>query len=186
MIVYARKLEARQRELEKEVDEGYSGPAAAAGAKLTDARFAAYGDTIYPDATFTLRISYGKVEGWPERGRQVPFQTTIGGTFERATGAPPFDLAPAFAAKEDEIDKSVTYNFVTTNDIIGGNSGSPVIDKTGTVIGAAFDGNIHSLGGNYGYDPVLNRTVVVSAASLQEALETIYPSPRLVKELAGK
>ena len=141
---------------------------------------------VYPDATFTLRISYGKVEGWPERGRQVPFQTTIGGTFERATGAPPFDLAPAFAAKEDEIDKSVTYNFVTTNDIIGGNSGSPVIDKTGTVIGAAFDGNIHSLGGNYGYDPVLNRTVVVSAASLQEALETIYPSPRLVKELAGK
>ncbi|KHK89496.1 S46 family peptidase [Novosphingobium malaysiense] len=186
MIVYARKLEARQRELEKQVDEAYSGPATAAAAKLTDARFAAYGDTIYPDATFTLRISYGKVEGWPERGRQVPFQTTIGGTFERATGAPPFDLAPAFAAKEDQIDKSVTYNFVTTNDIIGGNSGSPVIDKAGTVIGAAFDGNIHSLGGNYGYDPVLNRTVVVSAASLQEALETIYPSPRLVKELAGK
>ncbi|WP_067734291.1 S46 family peptidase [Novosphingobium naphthalenivorans] len=186
MIVYARKLDARQRELEKQVDEAYSGPATAAAAKLTDARFAAYGDTLYPDATFTLRISYGKVEGWPERGRQVPFETTIGGTFERATGAPPFDLAPAFAAKEKQIDKSVAFNFVTTNDIIGGNSGSPVIDKAGTVIGAAFDGNIHSLGGNYGYDPVLNRTVVVSAAALQEALETIYPAPRLVKELAAK
>ncbi|MCJ2179284.1 S46 family peptidase [Novosphingobium album (ex Hu et al. 2023)] len=186
MIVYARKLEARQRELEKQVDEAYSGPATAAAARLTDARFAAYGDTLYPDATFTLRISYGKVEGWPERGQQVPFETTIGGTFERATGAPPFDLARAFAAKEAQIDKSVTFNFVTTNDIIGGNSGSPVIDKAGTVIGAAFDGNIHSLGGNYGYDPVLNRTVVVSAASLQEALETIYPAPRLVKELSVK
>jgi hypothetical protein len=186
MIVYARKLEARQRELEKQVDEAYSGPATAAAAKLTEARFAAFGDTIYPDATFTLRVSYGKVEGWPERGAQVPYRTTLGGTFERATGAPPFDLAPAFAAKEQQIDKSVTYDFVTTNDIIGGNSGSPVIDRAGTVIGAAFDGNIHSLGGNYGYDPVLNRTVVVSTAALQEALETIYPSPRLVKELARK
>ncbi|MCT2399108.1 S46 family peptidase [Novosphingobium mangrovi (ex Huang et al. 2023)] len=186
MIVYARKLEARQRELEKQVDEAYAGPATAAAAKLTDARFAAYGDTIYPDATFTLRISYGKVAGWSERGRPVPFQTVIGGTFDRATGAPPFDVAPAFAAKEKQIDKAVTYDFVSTNDIIGGNSGSPVIDKAGTVIGAAFDGNIHSLGGNYGYDPVLNRTVTVSAAALQEALETIYPSPRLVRELAGK
>lgn len=186
MVVYARKLEARQRELKKQVDEVYSGPVAAAAAELTDARFAAFGNTIYPDATFTLRISYGKVEGWSERGRQVPIRTTLGGTFERATGSPPFDLPKAFAAMEKQIDKSVTYDFVTTNDIIGGNSGSPVIDRAGTVIGAAFDGNIHSLGGNYGYDPALNRTVVVSTAALQEALETIYPSPRLVKELAGK
>ena len=186
MIVYARKLEARQRELEKQVDEAYAGPSTAAGAKLTDARFAAFGDTIYPDATFTLRISYGKVEGWPERGKQVPYRTTLGGTFERATGSAPFDLPRAFAAKEKQIDKAVTYDFVTTNDIIGGNSGSPVIDRAGSVIGAAFDGNIHSLGGNYGYDPALNRTVVVSTAALQEALETIYPAPRLVKELAGK
>ena len=77
-------------------------------------------------------------------------------------------------------------NLLYSTDTVGGNSGSPVINAKGEVIGAAFDGNIHSLGGNYGYDPVLNRTVVVSAASLQEALETIYPSPRLVKELAGK
>lgn len=186
MIVYARKLEARQRELEKQVDEAYAGPSTAAAAKLTDARFATFGETIYPDATFTLRISYGKVQGWPERGEQVPYRTTLGGTFERATGSPPFDLPKAFAAKEKQIDKAVTYDFVTTNDIIGGNSGSPVIDKAGTVIGAAFDGNIHSLGGNYGYDPELNRTVVVSTAALQEALETIYPAPRVVKELAGK
>ncbi|MBD3730592.1 MAG: S46 family peptidase [Sphingomonadales bacterium] len=186
MIQYALKLAPRQRELQKQVDEVYSGPLAVAGGKLADARFAAYGDTLYPDATFTLRISYGKVEGWVERGQQVPIATTLGGTFDRATGNPPFDVAPAFAANKDKIDPAVTYDFVTTNDIIGGNSGSPVIDKAGTVIGAAFDGNINSLGGNYGYDGSVNRTVVVSTAAVQEALETIYPAPALVKELAGK
>ena len=186
MIQYALKLEPNQRALKKQVDEAYAGPVTQAGAKLADARFAAYGDTLYPDATFTLRISYGRVKGWTERGNDVPFQTTMGGTFERATGAEPFDLPSQFAAKQSGIDMDATYDFVTTNDIIGGNSGSPVIDKAGTVIGAAFDGNIHSLGGNYGYDPALNRTVVVSSAALQEALETIYPAPRIVKELAAK
>ena len=186
MIRFALRLAPRQRELKKAVDEAYGGPLAVAGGKIADARFAAYGDTLYPDATFTLRISYGQVKGWMERGNAVPIATTMGGTFDRATGNPPFDLAPAFAAKKAAIDPAVTYDFVTTNDIIGGNSGSPVIDKAGTVIGAAFDGNIHSLGGNYGYDGTLNRTVVVSTAAVQEALETIYPAPALVKELAGK
>jgi len=186
MIIFARSLDERLRELQKLVDEQTGGPLAAAGAKLADARFAAYGDKLYPDATFTLRISYGQVGGWAERGRKVPFSTTMGGTFERATGNSPFDLAPAFAANQAKIDKSVTYDFVSTNDIIGGNSGSPVIDRAGNVIGAAFDGNIHSLGGNYGYDPSLNRTVSVSTAAVQEALEVIYPAPNLVKELAEK
>ncbi|WP_052208431.1 S46 family peptidase [Croceibacterium mercuriale] len=185
LIRYALQLEPRQRELQQQVDAQYRGPLAAAGAKLTDARFAAYGDSQYPDATFTLRISYGKVAGWEERGTTVPFATNLGGTFDRATGSAPFDLARGFAARENEIDRDATYDFVTTNDIIGGNSGSPVIDRAGTVIGAAFDGNIHSLGGNYGYDPALNRTVVVSTEAVQEALETIYPAPALVRELAG-
>ena len=149
-------------------------------------KFAAFGANAYPDATFSLRISYGKVAGWTERGNAINPVTTIGGTFDRATGAAPFDLAPAFAANETKIDKTVAYNFVTTNDIIGGNSGSPVLDKAGTVIGAAFDGNIHSLGGNYGYDPALNRTVVVSAAALTEAMRSIYPSPALLDELGVK
>lgn len=186
MIQYALKLNPRQRELKKQVDEAYVGPLAVAGGKLADARFAAYGDSLYPDATFTLRISYGQVKGWVERGNQVPIATTLGGTFERATGSPPFDVAPAFAANKAKIDMGTTYDFVTTNDIIGGNSGSPVIDRNGTVIGAAFDGNIHSLGGNYGYDPTLNRTVVVSTEAVQEALENIYPAPALVKELAAR
>ncbi|HET7817504.1 MAG TPA: S46 family peptidase [Sphingomicrobium sp.] len=186
MIVYARSLEANDRALQKRYDEQVDAPVTAAQARLADARFAAFGESLYPDATFTLRISYGKVAGWTERGRMVPTRTTLGGTFERATGAKPFDLPKAFAANEARIDKGTTYDFVTTNDIIGGNSGSPVIDRQGKVIGAAFDGNIHSLGGNYGYDGSVNRTVVVSAAAVQEALETIYPAPAIVRELKGR
>ncbi|HKX91915.1 MAG TPA: S46 family peptidase [Sphingomicrobium sp.] len=183
MIVYARRLDARYRQLQDAIDERYQGPVTAAQAKLADARFAAYGDTLYPDATFTLRVSYGKVQGWTERGRPVPPVTHMGGTFERATGADPFDLPRAFAAARSRIDPNTVYDFVTTNDIIGGNSGSPVIDRSGAVIGTAFDGNIHSLAGNYGYDGTLNRTVVVSTDAIQEALEKIYPAPALVAEL---
>lgn len=186
MIQYALKLDARRRALMQQVNQVYSGPLAQAGARLADARFAAYGDALYPDATFTLRISYGTVKGWTERGKEVPIATTLGGTFDRATGSAPFDLPRAFAANRAKIDGSTVYDFVTTNDIIGGNSGSPVIDRAGTVIGAAFDGNIHSLGGNYGYDGALNRTVVVSTDAVQEALETIYPAPALVAELRGR
>ena len=186
MIVFARQLDARDRELTKAMNQQVNGPLASAAAKLSDARFAAYGAGVYPDATFTLRISYGRVAGWQERGVDLNPVTTLGGTYARATGAEPFDLAPGFAAAAGKVDRSVAYNFVTTNDIIGGNSGSPVLDKDGTVIGAAFDGNIHSLGGNYGYEAELNRTVMVSAAAVNEAMRTIYPSPALLAELAGK
>jgi hypothetical protein len=183
MIVYARKLDGNDRALERKFDELVDAPVTAAQAKLADARFAAYGNTLYPDATFTLRISYGRVLGWNERGKAVPTRTLLRGTYERATGAEPFDLPPAFVRKRSRIAMNTTYDFVTTNDIIGGNSGSPVIDREGKVIGAAFDGNIHSIGGNYGYDPVLNRTVAVSTAAVEEALKNIYPAPALLAEL---
>jgi len=183
MIVYARKIDPNARLLEQKYNATVDGPITAAQAKLADARFAAYGNTLYPDATFTLRISYGKVLGWNERGTMVPTRTYLGGTYARATGSEPFDLAPSFVTHRSKIDPKVTYDFVTTNDIIGGNSGSPVIDREGKVIGAAFDGNIHSIGGAYGYDPVLNRTVVVSTAAVEEALKTIYPAPALLVEL---
>jgi V8-like Glu-specific endopeptidase len=186
LIQYARKLDARDRELTRLFNERYDAPVTAAQARLATARFAAYGDTVYPDATFTLRISYGKVAGWTERGQQVPVRTTLGGAFERATGAEPFKLPAALVRTEARINKGLTYDFVTTNDIIGGNSGSPVIDRAGTVIGTAFDGNIHSLGGNYGYDGTLNRTVVVSTEAVTEALRDIYPAPALLAELQGR
>jgi Peptidase S46 len=186
MIVYARTLDPRARELDRTFKEQYDGPVSAAQARLSKARFAAYGAGNYPDATFTLRISYGRVQGWTERGQPVATRTTMGGAFTRATGADPFKLAKAFSANQARIDPNTTYDFVTTNDIIGGNSGSPVIDRAGTVIGAAFDGNIHSLGGSYGYDPTLNRTVVVSTAAVTQALRNIYPAPALLAELTRK
>lgn len=186
MILYARSLDANDRALQRRFDKEVDAPLTAAQAQLADARFAAFGASDYPDATFTLRISYGRVEGWTENGRRVPTRTTLGGTFDRATGFEPFDLPPAFVANRRRIDMDTTYDFVTTNDIIGGNSGSPVIDRQGRVIGAAFDGNIHSLGGNYGYDGTLNRTVVVSADAVQEAIDKIYPAPELVRELRGR
>ncbi|QQQ17941.1 S46 family peptidase [Brevundimonas vitis] len=158
-------------------------PTAQAAERVAQARFAVYGTNQYPDATFSLRISYGQVQGWTYRGVEVPAFTYIGGLYERATGSEPFNLAPSFAAAEDRVNKQAVYNFVSTNDIIGGNSGSPVVNAKGEVIGAAFDGNIHSLGGSYGYDAALNRTVTVSTAAITEALRTVYRQPHLLAEL---
>ena len=186
MIRFLVALDPRARAIKADFDRNYDAPVTAAQARLAKARFAAYGDSLYPDATFTLRLSYGQVKGWDERGKPVAPTTVMGGTYDRATGQAPYQLAKGFVDAESRIDKAAVYDFVTTNDIIGGNSGSPVIARDGSVIGAAFDGNIHSLGGNFGYDGTLNRTVVVSTAAVQQALETIWPAPALVAELAGK
>jgi len=158
-------------------------PTARAAEKVAQARFAVYGTNQYPDATFSLRLSYGRVEGWSYRGVTVPAFTYMGGLYERATGAEPFNAAQAFLDNQTRVNAGTVYNFSSTNDIIGGNSGSPVINAAGEVIGAAFDGNIHSLGGAYGYDGTLNRTVSVSTAAVTEALRNIYPSPNLLEEL---
>jgi hypothetical protein len=158
-------------------------PTARAAEKVAEARFAVYGTNLYPDATFSLRLSYGQVKGWSYRGVTVEPFTHIAGLYERATGSEPFNLAEAFAEHEDDVNKDTVFDYVTTNDIIGGNSGSPVINAEGEVIGTAFDGNIHSLGGAFGYDGELNRTVVVSTAAITEALRSVYPNPRLLDEL---
>ncbi|RZJ32548.1 MAG: S46 family peptidase [Brevundimonas sp.] len=158
-------------------------PTARAAEAVAQARFAVYGTNLYPDATFSLRLSYGQVQGWSYRGVTVPAFTRMGGLYERATGAEPFNAAQAFIDNEARVNKDTVYDFTSTNDIIGGNSGSPVINANGEVIGAAFDGNIHSLGGSFGYDGELNRTVSVSTAAITEALRNIYPSPRLLQEL---
>jgi V8-like Glu-specific endopeptidase len=185
MIRFALLNDARGRALGRRYDQEVGGPITAAQARLATARFAAYGDSVYPDASFSLRISYGRVKGWTWRGTSVAPFTYIGGLYERATGSPPFEAAPKWLAAEPRIAKNTVYDYVTTNDIIGGNSGSPVIARDGSVIGAAFDGNIHSIGGSYGYDAALNRTVVVSTAAATEALRTVYNADWLLRELNG-
>jgi hypothetical protein len=158
-------------------------PVTAAQSRLARARFAVYGTDLYPDATFTLRITYGPVEGWTEHGRAVPPTTTFAGLYDRATGEAPYQLTPRWIAARPSLDLATVLDFSAALDVIGGNSGSPTIDKDGNVIGALFDGNIHSLGGAFGYDPALNRSVIVSTAAVEEALRKVYPAPDLIAEL---
>ncbi|MGC3982953.1 MAG: S46 family peptidase [Steroidobacteraceae bacterium] len=186
LIQFVLKTDADARAVKDRYRAEYDGPVTAAQSRLAQARFATYGNTLYPDATFTLRISYGAVQGWTYQGTTIAPTTVMGGYFQRATGATPFDLPAKLAAAESKLDKTRVLDFVTTNDIIGGNSGSPVVAADGSVIGAAFDGNIHSLGGAFGFDATLNRTIVVSTGAIEEALTNIYPAPALLKELRSK
>ncbi len=185
MIRFMLRIDPAARALRKQNDERVTGPSVKATEDIAKARFAAYGDSLYPDATFTLRLSYGKIAGWYERGRPVPSFTHFGGLYERATGQEPFALDPRWIAAKDKLNPDTVFDISTTNDIIGGNSGSPLINAKGQVIGAIFDGNIHSLGGDYGYDPVLNRGVAVSTAAIGEALDKVYGQKALLAELTG-
>jgi hypothetical protein len=153
---------------------------------ISQARFAMQGTGAYPDATFTLRLSYGEVKGWDEAGSKVAPFTNFAGAFARDTGADPFALPPSWHAKKSRIDLNKPFDFVTTNDIIGGNSGSPVINKKGEVVGLIFDGNIHSLGGAYWFDPRVNRAVAVHSAAILEALDKIYDAGELSREIAAR
>lgn len=186
LIQFVIKTDPQARKLREEYMAEVDGPLGSAAEKIAEARFKVYGANVYPDATFTLRLSYGKVSGWSYNGVKVPAYTTMGGAYDRATGSFPFVLAKRWVAAEDKIDKNVIFNISTTNDIIGGNSGSPLIDRHGRVVGAAFDGNIHSLGGAYAFDSRVNRTVSVTTAAIEEALKHIYDAQWLVNELNNK
>jgi V8-like Glu-specific endopeptidase len=186
MIRFVLATDAASRAIRKEYETRVTGPSDRAAEKIARARFAVYGTSTYPDATFSPRISYGRVEGWLENGTPVKPFTYLGGLWDRATGQDPFALAPRWVNARDRIDPGVVFNFTTNNDIVGGNSGSPVIDASAHVIGAAFDGNIHSLGGNFGFDDSQNRCVVVSTAAITEALSKIYNQPALVADLMGQ
>ena len=186
LIRFVLATDAQARAVRAAWEEGVTAPTDRAAERLALARFKAYGDAVYPDATFTLRLSYGRIEGWREGDRVVEPTTRIAGLWERATGADPYVVSPGLAAARDRLDPDTVFTVSTTNDIVGGNSGSPLIDAEGNVIGAVFDGNLHSNGGTYGYDPQLNRTVAVSAAVVQEALLKVYNQPHIVRELGGK
>ncbi|HMI96422.1 MAG TPA: S46 family peptidase [Micropepsaceae bacterium] len=185
MIRFVLRIDDAARAVRKAFEERVEGPTDRASERVAKARFAVYGTSVYPDATFSLRLSYGKVAGWAEPGRAIPPFTNFGGLFARATGQPPFQLAPRWVDAKGKVDDKTVFNISSDNDIIGGNSGSPLINAKGEVIGAIFDGNIHSLGGEYFFDPKVNRTVSVSTAAMTEALIKVYGRNALVAELTA-
>ena len=185
MIVLARQVEPIARALRDAWDNDVVAPQRQASEALARARFARDGTSAYPDATFTQRLSYGVVKGWDENGKQVPAFTHFSGLYDRATGSDPFKLAQAWLDAKPHLDLDTPFDFASTNDIIGGNSGSPVIDAQGHAVGLIFDGNIHSLGGDFTFDGALNRAVSVDTAALLAALRTVYGNQGLADELVN-
>ncbi|MBI1187893.1 MAG: S46 family peptidase [Alphaproteobacteria bacterium] len=184
LIVFIRGWDADARALRARNLQEVEGPVARAQERIAQARFQQYGQSLYPDATFTLRLSYGRIAGWTEPGgREVAPFTTISGLYERGTGADPFAITQSWLDARPRLNPNTIFNVSTTNDIIGGNSGSPLLDRGGRVVGAVFDGNIHSLGGEYFYDGRLNRSVAVASTAVEEALGTVYGMNHIVREL---
>lgn len=185
MIVLARLIDSDARAVRKKMEDEVEAIVDKNHELIAKVRFEKLGTSVYPDATFTLRLSYGAVQGYEENGVKIAPYTTVGGLFERQTGADPFKLPDSWMSRQAKLDPKVPFNFVTTNDIIGGNSGSPVINKEAQIVGLIFDGNIQSLGGDYGFDASVNRAVAVDSRALLYALEQVYGAERLVKELRG-
>jgi hypothetical protein len=186
MIQLARTVDPRARELRATYEAEVEGPTERAHEAIAAARFAVSGTSLYPDATFTLRLSFGTVRGWTERGQPVEPFTRLARLFERATGAPPFQLPARWIDAKPRLDLSAKANFVTTNDIVGGNSGSPMVDARGRIVGLVFDGNIHSIAGSYWFDEAMNRTVAVHPDFMRVALTQVYPAGHLARELGAK
>jgi hypothetical protein len=188
LVVWARTLDPLYRKARKWHEDEIESVMAAEGNRIAKARFAVYGKSTYPDATFTLRLSYGKVAGYEAGTTMVAPFTTFYGLYDRALGhgeKPPYDLAPRVKAARGKLDLATKVNFVTTNDIIGGNSGSPVVNAKGEYVGLIFDGNIPSLVGRYAYDGTRNRAVAVHSSGILEAMRVIYGMNALADEVTG-
>src|SRR5262249_15479627 len=154
--------------------------------RIAQAKFAVYGDAVYPNGTSDLRLSYGKVAGWNSQGEEIPPFTTFSGLFERATWADPFRLPPRWIVAKNKLMPGTVLNFVITNDGAPGNSGSPVFNAKTEILGVEFDGNLYAAGGEYGYNPRVNRLIAVSTNAVSEVLEKVYGQHSLVRELMSK
>ena len=187
MLQLALALEPASRALRQRWEAEVVAVEADAGRRIAQALFAKKGRSTYPDATGTLRLSHGVMRAWEEGGRTVPLHTDFSGLFARHTGAEPYaapaswlQARPRLAAAGLE---SQPFNFVTDHDIIGGNSGSPMINRRGEVVGLVFDGNRHSLGGSFSFDERRNRSVSVHAGAIVQALRHVYRADALLSEL---
>jgi Peptidase S46 len=186
MIEFARAVDADARSVRKRFDDEVEAPVAAAAQRISAARFKAYGTNVYPDATFTLRLNYGTVQGWVEAGTPIEPFTHLDRAFERATGASPFKIPASWIRVKEKLEMRTPFCISTNNDIVGGNSGSPLIDADGMIVGLMFDGNIHSIAGRYWFDVANNRAIAVHPAIIREALDTVYGAKSLLRELNAK
>jgi hypothetical protein len=189
LIVAMRGIDQDARDARKEFEDKVDSIVRRDGTEIAKARFAQSGFSQPPDATFTLRLSYGVVKGYQDSGKAIPFDTNMGGAFEHAAahdGKPPYALPESWNKSKSKIDLKTPLNFVSTADIIGGNSGSPTVNKKGEVVGIIFDGNIQSLSWNFAFNEVQARAVSVDSRGIQEALRKIYGATALADELMGK
>ena len=188
LIVISRKLDPMIREMRQWSESNVASVQSAAGEKIGKARFAVYGKDAYPDATFTLRLSYGTVCGYPMNGTNAPSKTTLYGLYDRAysfDNKGDYALPKRYEERKDNVDLATPLNFVTSCDIIGGNSGSPTLNRNGEIVGLIFDGNIESLPGRFLFDGEKNRAVSVHTGAMIECLRKIYDASSLADELEG-
>jgi len=189
MIELAKLIDAPARRIRQTFEQQVDEPQRQAYGKIANARFAVYGSSVYPDATFTLRLAFGEAKGYVEAGREVPWATRLGGTFDHAEAhenKDPFELPAIWKERKGKLNPSTPFNFISTADIIGGNSGSPVVNREGELVGIIFDGNLQSLVLDYIYTDQEARAVAVHSAGILEALRRVYAADRLVGELTGK
>jgi hypothetical protein len=189
MIELAKLIDQPARRIRQTFEQQVDEPQRQAYGKIANARFAVYGSSVYPDATFTLRLAFGEAKGYVEAGQKIPWCTYMGGTFDHADAhqnKEPFELPAIWRERKGKLNPSTPFNFVSTADITGGNSGSPVVNREGELVGIIFDGNIQSLVLDYIYSDQEARAVAVHSAGILEALRKVYAADRLVGELTGK
>ena len=188
LIVLMREIDPRARELRKQWDDKVEAVIRLNSTKIAKARFAVLGANSYPDATFTLRLSYGTIKGYEEGAKKIAPYTTIGGAFEHAAAngnKGDFELPKGWDAAKSKLILKTPLNFVHTSDIIGGNSGSPTVDRKGEVVGIIFDGNIESLPWDFAYDDRVGRAVSVDSRAILETIRKVYHADALADELVN-
>lgn len=183
LIQYVLAIDADARAVRADWDNKVKAPTDRASEQLAAARFAAFGDAVYPDATGTLRLTYGRVEGTDVPGQRIGAFTTFAGLWDRATGAEPFNVAPKLLAAKDRIDPNAVMNMAVSSDTIGGSSGSPAVNAKGEIIGANFDSTVLTQRNAYGYDRNVNRSVIVTTQAVTTALRDVYGMDHLIREL---
>ena len=186
LIRYLLSIQDETRAVRSDWEARVEAPTSRASETLAAARFAAYGDAVYPDATGTLRLTYGRIEGSDVPGQRFGAFTTFAGLWDRATGAPPFDVAPKLLAAKDRIDPDTVLDMAVSSDTIGGSSGSPVVNEAGELLGANFDSTVLTQRNAYGYDRNVNRSVIVTTSAVTTALRDVYGMERLVDELGAE